>query len=51
MNAPTPPLDPSRSSYYVTDALYRVLMENFPVGRTTPTPLPMSPFATNFAAS
>ncbi len=29
MNAPTPPLDPSRSSYYVTDALYRQLMENF----------------------
>jgi benzoate/toluate 1,2-dioxygenase beta subunit len=29
VNAPTPPLDPSRSSYYVTDALYRQLMENF----------------------
>ncbi len=29
MNAPTPPLDPSRSSYYVTDALYRELIENF----------------------
>ncbi len=29
MNAPTPPLDPSRTSYYVTDALYRQLMENF----------------------
>ena len=29
MNAPTPPLDPSRSSYYITDALYRELMENF----------------------
>jgi 3-phenylpropionate/cinnamic acid dioxygenase small subunit len=29
VNAPTPPLDPSRSSYYVTDALYRELIENF----------------------
>jgi benzoate/toluate 1,2-dioxygenase beta subunit len=29
VNAPTPPLDPSRTSYYVTDALYRQLMENF----------------------
>lgn len=29
MNAPTPPLDPSRSSYYVTDAFYRELIENF----------------------
>ncbi len=29
MNAPNPPLDPSRSSYYVTDALYRELIENF----------------------
>ena len=29
MNTPTPPLDPSRSSYYVTDALYRELIENF----------------------
>lgn len=29
MNAPTSPLDPSRSSYYVTDALYRELIENF----------------------
>ena len=29
MNAPTPPLDPSRSSYYVTDAVYRELIENF----------------------
>ena len=29
MNAPTPPQDPSRSSYYVTDALYRQLIENF----------------------
>ena len=29
MNAPTSPLDPSRSSYYVTDALYRELTENF----------------------
>ncbi|MGB7098502.1 MAG: aromatic-ring-hydroxylating dioxygenase subunit beta [Xanthobacteraceae bacterium] len=29
MNAPTAPLDPSRSSYYVTDALYRELIENF----------------------
>ncbi len=29
MNAPTPPLDPSRSSYYVTDVLYRELIENF----------------------
>ena len=29
MNAPTPPQDPSRSSYYVTDALYRELIENF----------------------
>jgi benzoate/toluate 1,2-dioxygenase beta subunit len=29
VNAPTPPLDPSRSSYYVTDALYRQLIENF----------------------
>ena len=29
MNAPTPPLDPARSSYYVTDALYRELIENF----------------------
>ena len=28
MNAPTP-LDPSRSSYYVGDALYRELIENF----------------------
>ena len=29
MNARTPPLDPSRTSYYVTDALYRELIENF----------------------
>ena len=29
MNAPTPPLDPGRSSYYVTDALYRELVGNF----------------------
>jgi 3-phenylpropionate/cinnamic acid dioxygenase small subunit len=29
VNAPTPPLDPSRSSYYVTDAFYRELIENF----------------------
>jgi 3-phenylpropionate/cinnamic acid dioxygenase small subunit len=29
VNAPTPPQDPSRSSYYVTDALYRELIENF----------------------
>jgi benzoate/toluate 1,2-dioxygenase beta subunit len=29
VNAPTPPLDPARSSYYVTDALYRELIENF----------------------
>jgi 3-phenylpropionate/cinnamic acid dioxygenase small subunit len=29
VNAPTPPLDPSRSSYYVTDAVYRELIENF----------------------
>jgi 3-phenylpropionate/cinnamic acid dioxygenase small subunit len=29
VNAPTQPLDPSRSSYYVTDALYRELIENF----------------------
>jgi benzoate/toluate 1,2-dioxygenase beta subunit len=29
VNTPTPPLDPSRSSYYVTDALYRELIENF----------------------
>ena len=29
MNAPTPPPDPGRSSYYVTDALYRELVENF----------------------
>ncbi len=29
MNAPAPPPDPSRSSYYVTDALYRELIENF----------------------
>ncbi len=29
MNAPTAPLDPSRSSYYVTDVLYRELIENF----------------------
>ncbi len=29
MDTPTPPLDPSRSSYYVTDALYRELIENF----------------------
>jgi benzoate/toluate 1,2-dioxygenase beta subunit len=29
VNAPTSPLDPSRSSYYVTDALYRELTENF----------------------
>ena len=29
MNAPTLPHDPSRSSYYVTDALYRELIENF----------------------
>ncbi len=29
MNTPTPTLDPSRSSHYVTDALYRVLIENF----------------------
>jgi 3-phenylpropionate/cinnamic acid dioxygenase small subunit len=29
VNAPTPPLDPGRSSYYVTDALYRELVENF----------------------
>jgi 3-phenylpropionate/cinnamic acid dioxygenase small subunit len=34
VNAPTPPTppgpqDPSRSSYYVTDALYRELIENF----------------------
>ena len=29
MNAPTLPQDPSRSSYYVTDALYRELIENF----------------------
>jgi len=28
MNAPAP-FDPSRSSYYVTDALYRELIENF----------------------
>ena len=28
MNAPAP-LDPSRSSYYVNDALYRELIENF----------------------
>ncbi|MGO9701257.1 MAG: aromatic-ring-hydroxylating dioxygenase subunit beta [Xanthobacteraceae bacterium] len=29
MNAPTPPPDPSRNSYYVTDSLYRELIENF----------------------
>jgi len=29
VNAPTPPPDPGRSSYYVTDALYRELVENF----------------------
>jgi 3-phenylpropionate/cinnamic acid dioxygenase small subunit len=29
MNAPTAPLDPARSSYYVTDALYRELVANF----------------------
>jgi 3-phenylpropionate/cinnamic acid dioxygenase small subunit len=29
LNAPAPPPDPSRSSYYVTDALYRELIENF----------------------
>ncbi len=29
MSALTPPHDPSRSSYYVTDALYRELIENF----------------------
>jgi benzoate/toluate 1,2-dioxygenase beta subunit len=29
VNAPPPPLDPSRSSYYITDALYRELIENF----------------------
>jgi 3-phenylpropionate/cinnamic acid dioxygenase small subunit len=29
VNAPTPPLDPARSSYYVTDALYRELVANF----------------------
>ena len=27
--APSPPPDPGRSSYYVTDALYRELIENF----------------------
>ena len=34
MNAPTLPQDPSRSSYYVTDALYRELIENFSGWRT-----------------
>jgi benzoate/toluate 1,2-dioxygenase beta subunit len=29
VNAPNAPLDPSRSSYYVTDALYSGLIENF----------------------
>jgi benzoate/toluate 1,2-dioxygenase beta subunit len=29
VDTPTPPLDPSRTSYYVTDALYRELIENF----------------------
>ena len=29
MNAPAPPPDPGRSSYYVTDALYRELVGNF----------------------
>jgi benzoate/toluate 1,2-dioxygenase beta subunit len=29
VNAPTAPLDPARSSYYVTDALYRELVANF----------------------
>ncbi len=29
MNAPTVPPDPSRSSYYITDALYRELIEHF----------------------
>ena len=29
MNAPAPPPDPGRSSYYVTDALYRELVANF----------------------
>jgi benzoate/toluate 1,2-dioxygenase beta subunit len=29
VNAPTPPPDPSRSSYYITDTLYRELIENF----------------------
>lgn len=29
MNAPTAPPDPSRSSYYITDALYRELIEHF----------------------
>jgi 3-phenylpropionate/cinnamic acid dioxygenase small subunit len=32
MNAPAP-LDPSRSSYYVDDALYRELIENFSDGQ------------------
>jgi 3-phenylpropionate/cinnamic acid dioxygenase small subunit len=29
MNAPTPPPDPSRSSYYIGDAFYRELIDNF----------------------
>ena len=29
MNAPAAPPDPSRSSYYISDALYRELIENF----------------------
>jgi 3-phenylpropionate/cinnamic acid dioxygenase small subunit len=29
MNVPTPPPDPSHSSFYVTDALYRELVANF----------------------
>jgi 3-phenylpropionate/cinnamic acid dioxygenase small subunit len=29
VNAPAPPPDPGRSSYYVTDALYRELVANF----------------------
>ncbi len=29
MNAPAITTDPSRTSHYVNDALYRALMENF----------------------
>jgi benzoate/toluate 1,2-dioxygenase beta subunit len=29
VNAPASPVDPSRNSYYVTDVLYRELIENF----------------------